>query len=186
MGNWAGVWIGLWEGDWEGASSSEPGVLNAALNVAGTGTATFNAELIGLPMQAGGVGRLIYSSLLQPNLPSTVSAALVVTGRGSAQFAAQGGQRVDAGMVVSGGSRARLGAAVAVSAGMRVAGASESALVPAVSVSAVSVSAALQAAGASHATFAPETNTRTVVVPLRPRVELADDELAAILYLMAA
>lgn len=181
MSNWAGVWIGLWEGDWEGASSSEPGILNAALNVAGTGTATFNAELIGLPVQAGGVGRLIYSSLLQPNLPSTVSAALVVTGRGSAQFAAQVGQRVDAGMVVASGAQARLGAAVAVSAGLQVAGDASSALQPA-----VGVAASIQAAGTSYATFAPETNTRTVVVPLRPRVELADDELAAILYLMAA
>ena len=132
MSNWAGVWIGLWEGDWEGASSSEPGILNAALHVAGTGTATFNAELIGLPVQAGGVGRLIYSSLLQPNLPSTVLAALVVTGRGSAQFAAQVGQRVDAGMVVAGASSARLGAAVAVSARMRASAGSESTFAPAV------------------------------------------------------
>lgn len=193
MSNWAGVWIGLWEGDWEGASSSEPGILNAALNVAGSGTATFNAELIGLPVQETGIGgggrrrrgALRYSEVRRLELPGPVptfvSAALVVTGRGSAQFTAQVGQRVDAGMVVSGTSRARLGAAVSVSAGMQVAGDASSALRPA-----VSVSAALQAAGASHATFAPETNTRTVVVPLRPRVELADDELAAILYLMAA
>lgn len=181
MGNWAGVWIGLWEGDWEGSESGEPGVLNTGLNVAGTGTATFAAKVIGAPVQAGGVGRLIYSSLRQPKLPSTVSAGLVVTGRGSAQLTGQVGQRVDAGLAVAGTSRARLGAAVSVSAGLQASAGASSTLQPAVTVSAV-----LQASGTSSATFGATEATRTVVVPLRPRVELADDEIAAILYLMAA
>lgn len=193
MSNWAGVWIGLWEGDWEGASSSEPGILNATLSVSGTGTATFNAEIIGLPVQDAGIGgggrrrrgALRYSEVrrlgLPGPLPTFVSAGLVVTARGSAQFTAQVGQRVDAGMVVAGTSRARLGAAVAVSAGMQSAGQGAAQFAPA-----VTVSAALSVTGASSATFTPSQETRTVVVPLRPRVELADDELAAILYLMAA
>ena len=48
------------------------------------------------------------------------------------------------------------------------------------------VSAHAHSAHESAARFSPTITTRTVVVPLRPRVELADDELAAILYLMAA
>ncbi len=176
MARWTGVWIGVWDG----GEASEPGVLNAALNVAGTGASTFGAELTEAPVQ-GGVRKLIYSSLLNPQLPSTVSASLVVAGKGDARFAPALGQAVQAGMVVAGGAGAQFGARVAVGAALAVSAQSSTTL-----AAAATVQAGMQAAGAGAASFGATSDTRTVVVPLRPRVELAEDEMAAILLLLAA
>jgi hypothetical protein len=111
-----------------------------------------------------------------------VSAGLVVTAKAEARFAPVAGQGVEAGMLADGRSRAVLGARLAASAAINLSGQSGAAFGPI-----LSQAAALSAPGTGSASFGAISTTRVAVVPIRPpSVELADDELVAILQLLAA
>ena len=190
MSNWAGVWMGLWEGSWEG--ESDPGVLSAALVVVGTSTSTFGAELTEAPAQVAVIvgggsrprrrGPMRYSEVRRFESPGTVvSAVLVITAASDATFAPILDTSVNASMASAGRAKSSFGAHVAVRAAL-----ADSTQAGASFGVAMTQAAALQSAGASAASFGATSNTRVVVAPIRPRVELADDELAAVLLLLAA
>ena len=115
--------------------------------------------------------------------PKPISAALVVQGAGAARFAPQQGQAVEAQLLVGAWSGWVFRANVTAPAALVLAGSSGSTMAP---VLAKAEQASLAIEAGSGATFGAQSSVRQVVVPLTRKVELADDELAAVLLLLAA
>ena len=176
--SWAGVWVGLWE-----SQQGEPsGIVNAAATLAGAGAIVASAEvsqrfeqqqptgggyvhhyqrprryaLAGL--LAFGVGSVSLSARVTESARATANAALVAKGSGYASLSASG---------VFGAS-VRTVASASMLAGPTVLAGS---------------AATIQ--GSSRTTLTAAIVKRNVV-PIRPQLELADDEIAAILLMMAA
>jgi hypothetical protein len=182
MVRWSGDWFGHWQGDWQGEGSAG-GVVNAALIVNGGSEAFFHAVDLTPPAvvtPSGGGARV-------PTRRKTtyLRAALHAEGVGLGRFGPLVGRVQPVALAAAGAHRATLVAAVGRVSPLALASAGRGAARFGAVAGRVKP-AALPIAGRGTATFSATVDTRTVVVPIRPRVELADDELLAILMLMAA
>lgn len=176
MAPWDGEWLGMWE------SGAEAGAgLNAALVVVGTGSSAFTAQLLAAPPAI--IDPAIFFRAKVRKKPKPISAALVVDGAGAVRFSPQLGQAIEAQLVVGAWSGWVFRAKVLAPAALVLAGSSSATMAP---VLAKAEQASLAAQAGSGATFGAQSSVRQVVVPLTRKVELADDEIAAVLLLLAA
>lgn len=187
---WGTAWGSAWGNAW--GDDAAGGIVDAALIVTCTSTARFSpldANAVATPVISGGSSRkrrrIYYDEAPLPRYGTPVKAHLHAVAISGARFAPMvaGAQLVA--VLGQGAAVARLVAQFAQAVPGALAGSTDSdaALRPQLGQA---VSAHAHAAHESGARLSPTITTRTVIVPLRPRVELADDELAAILYLMAA
>lgn len=184
-------WVGLWLGAWEGAES--PSESDTALEVLGSGIALFGAEVIQgeiappAPPQIGGGGRRrqgpFQSVYIPPPDAVVVLAGFKAVGRGTAVLQPQAGLAVDSAALFAGRSSARLSAGLSVSAAAEASGGSA---IEAAATLPAALLAAMECGGKSGARFAPKVSARRDIAPKRRELELADDELAAVLILLAA
>lgn len=197
------AWRGAWVGAWEGGESAGDGFVNASLLATGSGSATVTLRAVA-DIAASGQGTSVTIASAEvvaqpvPEAPASsggawlppqrqrtryAEARLLAAGSARIIAAAEVAQGVDAALVVSGTARVRLRPSATVAAAMHAHGAATAQLAP---EAAQAVEAALVAAGASVCTLTARVTQRENVVELPRRLEIEDDEVAAILLLLAA
>lgn len=206
--SWPGGWSGPWLGDWQG--DSEPGgFANASVHIQGAGAAWLAAEATGgssyadcamhasgsghthlaaqggaveTPSSGGGLGGYAPA----PRQPRYVAAAMQARGHGrtgatAATTERQPGAFADCRATVGAGGTLSAQPSASAPIGVMAAGPAH-VVAPAVALASASMLA--QGAGATH--LAATITRRDNVVPIRPVIDLAEDEIAALYLLLAA